>query len=117
MVQIINYYTGIVFRGFTYGVGYHVLSGGRYDNLIQRFGKDCPATGFSLGINMIMTALERQGKLPAPPQVGYHVIYHKDARKKAFSVLNELRQKGDSREWILLQWILKELKCMRKIRV
>ena len=98
MVQSLNYYTGIVFRGFTYGVGYPVLSGGRYDNLIQRFGKDCPATGFSLGINMIMTALERQGKLPAPPQVGYHVIYHKDARKKAFSVLNELRQKGETAE-------------------
>jgi len=98
MVQSLNYYTGIVFRGFTYGVGYPVLSGGRYDNLIQRFGKDCPATGFSLGINMIMTALERQNKLTVRPQGGYYIIYHNDSRKKAFSVLNELRQKGEMAE-------------------
>lgn len=98
MVQSLNYYTGIVFRGFTYGVGYPVLSGGRYDSLVQRFGKDCPATGFSLGINMIMTALERQNKLPELPQGGYYIIYHKDARKKAFSVLNELRGKGEIAE-------------------
>ena len=49
MVQSMNYYTGIVFRGFTYGVGFPVLSGGRYDNLLQRFGRDCPATGFRWG--------------------------------------------------------------------
>ena len=94
MVQSLNYYTGIVFRGFTHSVGYPVLSGGRYDNLVQRFGKDCPATGFSLGINMIMTALERQGKLQVPIQGGYYIVYHKDARKKAFSLLSELKAGG-----------------------
>jgi len=98
MVQSLNYYTGIVFRGFTYGVGYPVLSGGRYDNLIKRFGKDCPATGFSLGINMVMTALERQNKLPEPPGGSCYIIYHRNARKKAFSVLSELRQKGETAE-------------------
>jgi ATP phosphoribosyltransferase regulatory subunit len=94
MVQSLNYYTGIVFRGFTHSVGYPVLCGGRYDNLVQRFGKDCPATGFSLGINMIMTALERQGKLQVPIQGGYYIVYHKDARKKAFSLLSELKAGG-----------------------
>lgn len=98
MVQSLNYYTGIVFRGFTYGVGYPVLSGGRYDNLTERFGRNCPATGFSLGINMIMTALERQNKLKCPAPVDYYIIYHKKARKKAFSVLDELRRKGETAE-------------------
>jgi len=98
MVQSLNYYTGIVFRGFTYGVGYPVLSGGRYDNLIGRFGKECPATGFSMGINMIMTALERQNRLTCRPSGGYYIIYDKTARRKAFSVLNELRRKGEAAE-------------------
>nr|WP_252891109.1 ATP phosphoribosyltransferase regulatory subunit [Thermoclostridium stercorarium] len=98
MVQRLNYYTGIVFRGFTYGVGYPVLSGGRYDNLLRRFGKECPATGFSLGINMIMTALERQNKLACPFSCDYYIIYDKNARKKAFSVLNALRQNGETAE-------------------
>ena len=75
-----------------------MLSGGRYDNLIKRFGKDCPATGFSLGINMVMTALERQNKLPEPPGGSCYIIYHRNARKKAFSVLSELRQKGETAE-------------------
>lgn len=94
MVQSMNYYTGIVFRGFTYGVGFHVLSGGRYDSLMQRFGRECPATGFSLGINMIMTALERQKKLPGIPGGGSYIIYHPAGRKKAFSIYSELKRNG-----------------------
>ena len=62
MVQSLNYYTGIVFRGYAYGVGFPILSGGRYDGLVSKFGKDCPATGFSMGVNMVMMALERQNR-------------------------------------------------------
>ncbi|NLM28358.1 MAG: ATP phosphoribosyltransferase regulatory subunit [Clostridiaceae bacterium] len=91
MVQSMNYYTGIVFRGFTYDVGFPVLSGGRYDNLIIKFGKDCPATGFSLGVNMVLTALERRRKLPAAPAGGYFILYRREGRKKAFSILNKLK--------------------------
>ncbi|NLX77098.1 MAG: ATP phosphoribosyltransferase regulatory subunit [Clostridiaceae bacterium] len=114
MVQSLNYYTGIVFRGFTYGVGYPVLSGGRYDNLVRKFGKDCPATGFSLGINMVMMALERQGKLPDPPQAGYYVIYHRNARKKAFSVVNELRQNGETAELDIASMDIEKAKAYAK---
>ena len=94
MVQSMNYYTGIVFRGFTYGVGFPVLSGGRYDNLLQRFGRDCPATGFSLGVNMILMALERQKKLPESRTEGTLILYGDAGRKKAYAIFNELREKG-----------------------
>lgn len=59
MVSSLNYYTGMIFKGFTHGIGYPVLSGGRYDRLVGSFGKDCPATGFSIGVNMLLTALEK----------------------------------------------------------
>ncbi|NLY19434.1 MAG: ATP phosphoribosyltransferase regulatory subunit [Clostridiaceae bacterium] len=98
MVQSMNYYTGIVFRGFTYGIGFPVLSGGRYDNLIKRFGLDCPATGFSLGINMILMALERQKKMPRKPGGGVYILYTIKGRKKAFEVLNEIKKKGEVAE-------------------
>lgn len=94
MVQSMNYYTGIVFRGFTYGVGFPVLSGGRYDNLLQRFGRDLPATGFSIGVNMILTALERQKKLLGPPAGGVYILYRAEGRKKAFTLFNELKKNG-----------------------
>lgn len=94
MVQSMNYYTGIVFRGFTYGIGFPVLSGGRYDNLIKRFGLDCPATGFSLGINMILMALERQKKMPRKPGGGVYILYSRQSRRKAFEILRGLKKNG-----------------------
>jgi histidyl-tRNA synthetase len=69
-----------------------VLSGGRYDNLIIKFGRDCPATGFSLGVNMILTALERRKKLPEEPAGGYFILYSNEGRKKAFSISNKLKK-------------------------
>jgi len=59
-VQSLDYYTGLIFKGFTYEVGFPIIAGGRYDNLVAEFGLDVPATGFSIGINMLMTALENQ---------------------------------------------------------
>jgi len=94
MVQSLNYYTGVIFRGFTYGVGFPILSGGRYDNLVENFGKKCPATGFSLGINMIMTALERQKADVGKPGVESLICYRREGRKTAFKLCEELRRQG-----------------------
>ncbi len=57
MVQNIDYYTGIIIRGFTYGVAFPVCSGGRYDNLLVKFGRDLPATGVAVGVERVMSAL------------------------------------------------------------
>ncbi|MDD2212953.1 MAG: ATP phosphoribosyltransferase regulatory subunit [Oscillospiraceae bacterium] len=65
LLQDLDYYTGIVYKGFTYGVGTPVLSGGRYDRVVSAFGVDRPATGFSLGMEILMQALQRQN-LPRP---------------------------------------------------
>lgn len=54
MVPRLDYYTGIIFKGYADGVGATVLSGGRYDNLMSTFGVDVPAIGFSFNLdNMI----------------------------------------------------------------
>ena len=50
LVNQADYYTGTIFRGYVSGAGEHLLSGGRYDQLIGLYGNDLPATGF--GINM-----------------------------------------------------------------
>ena len=63
LLQSLDYYTGIIFKGFTYGIGFPLFSGGRYDSLVQAFGRDLSATGFSIGINFVLTALRRQNKL------------------------------------------------------
>lgn len=64
LVKDYTYYTGLVFEGYTREVGFTLCTGGRYDGLLGRFGCDCPATGFALGVDRTLLALERQGHLP-----------------------------------------------------
>lgn len=103
MVQSLNYYTGLVFRGYTYGVGFPILSGGRYDELVSKFGMKCEATGFSLGVNMVLMALERQKKLQAPRDEGCLVTYESGARRSASDLCRELIEQGISAELYLGQ--------------
>lgn len=51
IVQSIDYYTGLVFRGYVEGIGEAVLSGGRYDRLLEQFGKSMPACGFAVNVS------------------------------------------------------------------
>jgi ATP phosphoribosyltransferase regulatory subunit len=87
-------YTGIIFKGFTYGVGFPILRGGRYDNLLSNFNDDRPATGFSLGINFLMMALDRQ-KIPSNTlKIDSLVCYNDAGRKTAFKLVKELRKQN-----------------------
>lgn len=53
LVQEIDYYTGMMFRGYMGGAGAPVLVGGRYDSLCGKFGRDIPATGFAIDIDAL----------------------------------------------------------------
>jgi len=114
MVQSLNYYTGIIFRGFTYGVGFPVISGGRYDNLVEKFGKKCSATGFSTGVNLLMIALEKQKIDVQKPCVQTLVCYDKDSRKIAFMLCEELRNQGMSVEMDVTGKDFEEIKIYAK---
>ena len=57
MVHQIDYYTGVVFRGFVEGAGRPVLSGGRYDRLVERFGGRAEATGFAVDVDGVGSCL------------------------------------------------------------
>ena len=57
MVHQIDYYTGVVFRGYVEGAGEAVLSGGRYDNLVEFFGRKAQATGFSVDVDAVAHTL------------------------------------------------------------
>ena len=55
-----NYYTGVIFKGYTYGVGDAIVTGGRYDKLLSYFGKNAPAIGFVVVVDDVLEALSRQ---------------------------------------------------------
>ena len=59
-----NYYTGVIFKGYTYGVGDAIVTGGRYDKLLSYFGKNAPAIGFVVVVDDVLEALSRQNKKP-----------------------------------------------------
>ena len=72
MLSKYRYYTGIIFKAYTYGIGDAIVKGGRYDKLLEYFGKQAPAIGFAAVVDDILEALDRQKieiKLPAPKQV------------------------------------------------
>ena len=59
MISEYKYYTGIIFTGYSYGVGEPLVKGGRYDTLLSHFGKEAPAIGFAITVDQLMLALKR----------------------------------------------------------
>lgn len=79
MVSKYNYYTGVIFNAYTYGTGSAIAKGGRYDNLLEKFGKPSPATGFVVMIDDLVAALSRQKLCPAVDNKNLLMVYSCDA--------------------------------------
>ena len=58
MVPRVNYYSGIIFKGYVTGIGSTVLRGGRYDNLLENFGRKISAIGFSVDVNFLIDSCD-----------------------------------------------------------
>jgi ATP phosphoribosyltransferase regulatory subunit len=52
-----DYYTGIIYEAYASGLGFTIANGGRYDNLLKRFGKEMPATGFAIYLERLLSVL------------------------------------------------------------
>jgi histidyl-tRNA synthetase len=99
LVRGMDYYTRTTFEfqssllGAQSGIG----GGGRYDNLIEEIGgPPTPGVGFGTGVERILLALSRSN-VQVPPQPGpvvYLAAFTAEARREAFVVANELRNRG-----------------------
>jgi ATP phosphoribosyltransferase regulatory subunit len=94
MLSKYNYYTGIIFKAYTYGNGEAIATGGRYDNLVQQFGKEAPAIGLAIVIDQLMLSLSRQ-KLEVDAAV-YNtlILYNTIHKKTAIDLANHFRSNG-----------------------
>ena len=81
MLSKYNYYTGVIFKAYTYGVGEAIVKGGRYDRLLEQFGKKAPAVGFCVVIDSIMEALSRQ-RVEIPFEASPKVLYYDETDYK-----------------------------------
>jgi histidyl-tRNA synthetase len=57
LVRNLGYYTGAVFEVYDPTLGAPIGGGGRYDELLGRFGRSLPAVGFALGVERLHIAL------------------------------------------------------------
>lgn len=91
IINDVNYYNGIIFRGYVENVPRAVLAGGRYDNLMKRFSKDVGAIGFALYLD----ELGRTYKNTLPYDVDALVLYDGTADYAAlFAAVSKLTQDG-----------------------
>ena len=94
-----GYYTGIIFRAYTYGTGDAVVRGGRYDHLLEKFGKSTPSIGFAIIIDELMSALNRQ-KISVQTAKRNLLVYTEATEKWAVSLARSFRAKGKNIEML-----------------
>lgn len=100
MLSKYNYYTGIIFKGYTYGTGDAIVSGGRYDKLLSQFGKEAPAIGLVILLDQLMIAMQRQNITIETDNASNVIVFRGDSRAVAIELANDLRKNGTGVELI-----------------
>lgn len=103
MISMYHYYTGIVFKAYTYGVGDAVLTGGRYDGLLSYFGKNTPAIGFVIVVDDLMVALTSQKISLGDFSQLTLLVYKKEFFKEVLQKAKQMREAGELVEMIPLE--------------
>lgn len=96
MLSQYSYYTGVVFRAYTYGNGEALAAGGRYDGLVKQFGMDAPAIGLAIVTDQLLLALTRQKLFTDTTLGGLILLYPQTLREKALALAEKKRQEGAS---------------------
>lgn len=95
-----QYYTGIVFRGYTYGTGDAVVKGGRYNNLLAQFGKDAPSIGFAFTVDELMLSMSRQDIEVGLDYSNIVILYDIENQESAIRHATAGRSKGQKIELV-----------------
>ena len=94
MISNFTYYTGIIFKAYTYGSGDEIVAGGRYDNLIGQFDKDAAAIGFAIYVDQIASVIYSKNPSFAD-EAKCVIVYSNDKRKEAIECAMSKRAEGN----------------------
>lgn len=86
-----NYYTDINFKGYINNWGEPVVSGGRYNDLSEKFGIPRPACGFAIDLMKIIDYMDQESLLPQDTQTRHVIFYDPDDKSSAYEMANNLR--------------------------
>jgi len=90
----LDYHSGITFEGFVTGFGEPVCSGGRYDNLIGRYGFNAPATGFTFNLLNLLQTVERRPELQGCAATDFLLFNTSQDRRNVLQTARQLRSLG-----------------------
>ncbi|TMW72410.1 ATP phosphoribosyltransferase regulatory subunit [Alteribacter natronophilus] len=93
LVMHMSYYTGMVFEAYSDELGFPLGGGGRYDELLEKFHRPEPATGFAVRLDRLTEAL---GRAKESVTVSYAIVYSNERRTEAMKKAAELREKGQA---------------------
>ena len=89
-----DYYTGIRFAGYVAGAGDALLRGGRYDDLVARFGRDACATGFAVDVEQVAQAQKQRGAAVPAGAPLVLVVERGTQAERGFALACALRGRG-----------------------
>ena len=92
MLSKYQYYTGIIFKAYTYGTGDYIVTGGRYDRLLEQFGKKAPAVGFAIVVDRLLMALSSQDLTLPVEKPNTMILFDVSARKPAICLARHFRR-------------------------
>lgn len=91
LLRGLDYYTGLVFEGYSVAMGFPICGGGRYNQLLAHFGYSMPATGFAVNLDRVLITLERLQGPPEVPQPDVLVAWEDGSLARALEKVRELR--------------------------
>lgn len=88
-----NYYRSLVFRGYVDCIPESVLIGGRYDDVVKKMGRDCGAIGFAVALDK----LNELSKTDDPTYRDVMLVYSDDTSPSiVLNAINCFRKQGKS---------------------
>ena len=94
MLSKYNYYTGVIFRAYTYGASDAIMKGGRYDRLLSEFGNDAPAIGFAIVLDDLYFTLNRLNLLNDKKERKVLILFDENNQSASYEEAGRLRKEG-----------------------
>jgi ATP phosphoribosyltransferase regulatory subunit len=93
-IRDFDYYTGVIFEAYGPDLGRPLAQGGRYDGLLERFGRVAPATGFVVHLDLVAEAISRSRGRPALPRLDAAICWTGPGLRAALRLAASLRLFG-----------------------
>ncbi|WKY42881.1 ATP phosphoribosyltransferase regulatory subunit [Eubacteriaceae bacterium ES2] len=109
-----NYYSDTIFKVYINNWGEPVISGGRYNNLSEKFGLSRPACGFAIDLMKIINYMDQNNFLPQRENSKNIILYEADQKSSAYNMGQNFRKEGKVTElFIAKDNVIAQIKLLK----